>query len=153
MSGSPDFQEVFRRAREQNQAQLLVDAIPYAGFLGIRALEEDGELIFHLPPRQLNVGNPVLPALHGGAVAGFLEMSAVVCLLMSIDPDKLQGPVRIPKLVDFSVDYVRACRLTDSYAACEVVRQGRKLANVAVRIWQDDRSVTTATARSHYLLV
>ncbi|MEX1032751.1 MAG: PaaI family thioesterase [Cellvibrionaceae bacterium] len=146
-----NFLDTYHRARAAGDAQLIVDALPYAGFLGMRALHHEGDLLFHLPPRQSNVGNPTLPALHGGAVGGFMEMAAVVYLLMSIDHEKLPRPT-VPKLVDFSVDYIRACRLEDSYAACEIVRQGRKLANVAVKVWQQDPKTPTATARSHYLL-
>lgn len=147
-----NFFEVYLRARDQGDAQILVDALPYAEFLGMRAIEVDGELCFHLPPRDSNVGNPVLPAVHGGALGGFMEMAAVVTLMMEIDQSKLAGPLRIPKLVDFSVDYLRAARLVDTYASCEVVRQGRRMANVVVRVWQDSRDQPTATARSHYVL-
>lgn len=147
-----DFVDTYQQARAAGDAQLLVGALPYASFLGMRALHREGELIFHLPPLQSNVGNPTLPALHGGAVGGFMEMAAVIHLLMAIDHEKLGREPRIPKLVDFSIDYIRACRLVDSYAACEVVRQGRRLANVAVRVWQQDRETPTTTARSHYLL-
>lgn len=148
-----DFLETYHRARSEDNAQLLIDTLPYAHFLGMRALHQEEDLIFHLPPRQSNVGNPTLPALHGGAVAGFMEMAAVVYLLMAINHEKLEGgQPRVPKLVDFSVDYIRACRFVDSYATCEVVRQGRKLTNVAVKTWQQDPDTPTATARSHYLL-
>lgn len=147
-----DFLTVYKQARAENNAQILVEALPYAHFLGMRAITIDGQLCFHLPPRDSNVGNPVLPAIHGGAVAGFMEMSAVVTLLMEIDQSKLAGPLRVPKLVDFSVDYLRATRLADTYASCEVVRQGRRLANVVVRTWQESRDQPTATARSHYVL-
>lgn len=148
-----DFLQTYHQARSQGDAQLLIDALPYARFLGMRARQEDGDLIFHLPPHPSNIGNPTLPALHGGAVAGFMEMAAVVYLLMAIDHEKLEGgEPRVPKLVDFSVDYVRATRFEDSYAACEVVRQGRKLTNVAIKVWQQDRNTPTATARSHYLV-
>ncbi|MCW8196418.1 PaaI family thioesterase [Proteobacteria bacterium 005FR1] len=150
---SDEFLDIYHRARDEGNAQLIIDALPYATFLGMRALEQDGELIFHLPPLESNIGNPTLPALHGGAVGGFMEMAAVTFLLMSIDHDKLPGgEPRVPKLVDISVDYIRACRYVDTWAACEVVRQGRKLANVAVKVWQQDRNTPTTTARSHYLL-
>lgn len=148
------FLDIYHRAREQGDAQLIVDALPYARFLGIQARGGDKEpLHFYLPPLESNVGNPTLPALHGGAVGGFMEMAAVVQLLMTVDHDKLaSGRPSVPKLVDFSVDYIRACRFEDTFAACEVVRQGRKLANVSVKVWQQDPAVLTCTARCHYLL-
>lgn len=147
-----DFRTVYQQALDKGDAQILVEALPYAHFLGMRAIELEGELCFHLPPRDSNVGNPILPAIHGGALGGFMEMAAVVTLLMQMDHTKLAGPLRVPKLVDFSVDYLRASRLVDTYAACEVVRQGRRMANVVVRTWQESPNAPTATARSHYLL-
>ncbi|MGH1472346.1 MAG: PaaI family thioesterase [Cellvibrionaceae bacterium] len=132
---------------------MVIDAIPYAKFLGVEAVNLDGKIIFKLPPKETNIGNPTLPAIHGGAVAGFMELSAVICLLMEWDTEKLaKGNPKAPKVVNFSVDYIRACRYEDTYASCDMVRQGRKMANLGVQIWQKDPSILMATARAHYLL-
>jgi len=148
-----DFAKLYRQAKSVGDAQILIDSLPYGRFLGIKAVQAQGDWQFQLPPKQYNVGNPTLPALHGGAIAGFMETSAVVYLLMTMDVEAIEGhQARLPKIVDFSIDYVRACRLEPTYAACEVLRQGRKLCNVAIRIWQRDATVLTASARAHYLL-
>lgn len=148
-----NFPELYRSARESENGQLLIEAFPYAQFLGMKAQYDDGELSFHLPPLKSNIGNPNLPALHGGAIGGFMEVAAVVYLLMSLDQEKILGTEpKIPKVVDFSIDYLRACRFEDTYASCEVVRQGRRMANVAIRVWQSEPSNITATARAHYVL-
>ena len=133
-------------ARRLQSPQLLIDALPYAGLLGILPLGAGEQLSFHLPPNQTNVGNPTLPALHGGAVGGFMEMSATLYLLMTMET------LKVPRVVDFSIDYVRAGHLIDTYASCEVVRQGRRLVNVQIRAWQQDKSTPIATARAHFLL-
>ncbi len=137
--------EAAHRARADADLSPVIEAIPYARLLGIRASHR-GELLFHLPPKPGNVGNPTLPALHGGAIGGFLELSGALHLVMTMDV------LRIPKVVDFSIDYVRAGRLQDTHAACHVVRQGRKLVNVAIQAWQDSREEPIATARAHFLL-
>ena len=59
---------------------------------------------------------------------------------------------RIPKVVDFSLDYLRPGRLRDTYASCVVVRQGRKVVNVSVTAWQTQRNEPIANARTHLLL-
>ncbi|TQV67673.1 PaaI family thioesterase [Exilibacterium tricleocarpae] len=133
------------RARAAGDLAPVIDAIPYAGLLGIQARYGD-ELLFCLPPKQGNVGNPTLPALHGGAIGGFMELAGSLHLIMTMEV------LKVPKVVDFSIDYVRAGRVQDTYAACHVVRQGRKLVNVAIQAWQDNRAEPIATARAHFLL-
>ena len=134
------------QAREQRRPELLITEIPYAHKFGIEAIYRDAELLFKLPVSQSLVGNPTLPAIHGGAVAGFMEMAAALHLLMT------KECLRAPKVVDFSIDYVRAGRLEDCFTCCEVVRQGRKLVNVSLQTWQRDRQQPIATARVHFLL-
>jgi len=148
-----EFSALYRQARDADDAQIVIDALPYATFLGMQALKTGSGLMFKLPPKKSNIGNPILPAIHGGAVAGFMEMSAIVQLLMAFDEThQPQEGIKTPRIVDFSIDYVRACRFEDTYAACDVVRQGRKMANVGIRVWQGDPNTLTATARAHYLL-
>ncbi|MEH6472161.1 MAG: PaaI family thioesterase [Halopseudomonas sp.] len=132
--------------RLQQEPERLLEALPYAKLLGIKAQEKAGELLFHLPASRSNIGNPTLPALHGGAIAGFMEMAAGIHLLMKLPT------VKVPRVVDFSIDYVRAGQLEDTYASCTVVRQGRKLVNVSIHAWQRDQSTPIATARAHFLI-
>lgn len=141
--------EIAANARLDNRYASLIEAIPYAKLLGIQTISNENsreDLLFHLPARQSNIGNPTLPALHGGAIGGFLEMSGTLYLLMEMET------LKTPKVIDFSIDYVRPGRFLDTYAACRVVRQGRKLVNVAIEAWQQNRDEPIATARVHFLL-
>lgn len=150
---SEQFSQAYQQARTEDNAQTLIEILPYAKFLGMESYKSEGQWQFRLPPQKHNIGNPVLPALHGGAIAGFMEMSAVVHVFMTMDVERISGhQARVPKIVDFSIDYIRACRLQTTYAACEVLRRGRKVTNITVKVWQQDPSVLTATARAHYLL-
>lgn len=126
--------------------QDLVDYVPYARFLGIQVEAHGEELTFVLPENADNLGNPTLPALHGGAVAGFLEQSAIIFLLLKM------GEPRVPKTIDFTVDYLRAGYFRDTFAECRVTRLGRRVANLAIDGWQVRRSEPVAIARSHFLL-
>ena len=126
--------------------QALVDRVPYAGFLGIQVQARGREISFLLPAADDNVGNPMLPALHGGAVAGFMEQSAIIYLLLEM------GEPRVPKTIDFTVDYLRSGHLRDTWADCRVTRLGRRIANVHVSAWQQRQSEPIAIARSHFLL-
>lgn len=123
----------------------LHDAVPYAKFLNVGITQDEQGWVFVLPESADNIGNPVLPAIHGGVIAGFLELSASIELL-------LQDRARpIPKVIDFSLDYLRAAHLEDTFARCEVLRQGNRVVNVGVRAWQSDPKRPICSARVHFL--
>ena len=121
--------------------------IPYVEYLGIRVAPDGAQPLFRLPYQPKLIGNPYLPALHGGVVAGFAETAAILHLIRT-----LQG-AKFPKGVDFSIDYLRAGRPEETYASCELVRVGSRVALVQVRCWQKrgpDHPI--AVARGHFLL-
>ncbi len=129
-----------------SEAVLPETPIPYAQYLGIRVSQTADQMIFRLPYRDELVGNPRLPALHGGVVAGFCETAAIVQLIQSLAGEKF------PKGIDFSIDYLRSGRPKESFASCEVVRIGSRVALVQVRCWQDEPKRPIAVARGHFLL-
>ncbi len=51
----------------------LVHGVPYVQFLGIEFDRRGDELTAIMPFDDKLIGNPMLPAIHGGAIAGFLE--------------------------------------------------------------------------------
>jgi len=122
----------------------LLALIPYAGLIGIECERQGDDLLFRLPASADNIGNPLLPAIHGGVIAGFMELSAALYLLIYSDS------TRIPKIIDFSIDYLRAGHFRDTYAQCQLWRQGRRVTNVAITAWQGDRQSPIATARAHF---
>jgi len=126
--------------------QTLLDKVPYASFLGMEVVSRGEEVYFLLPRKDTNVGNPTLPALHGGAVAGFMEQAALVFILLEM------GEPRIPKTIDLTVDYLRAGLVRDTYAECSITRLGRRVANVHISAWQVRREDPIAIARAHFLL-
>lgn len=140
-----------RAAKERADFSLLRQRVPYAAFLDVQVTIEQGEPRFRLPFRPSLIGNTVLPALHGGVVAGFMENAALLHLLLLLDENK------VPKSIDFSIDYLRSANALDSFAACTVARQGRRVAQVQIRCWQDEkghpgRTRDVALARAHFLL-
>lgn len=139
--------ETIERAREQRQPRTLIDAIPYARLIGVECEPQGDALIFRLPRNDDNLGNPTLPALHGGVIGGFMEVSALLHILLAAD-----NGGHTPKVIDFSVDYLRPGRHRDTYAQCEILRKGRNIVNVAVRAWQTRHTEPIATARAHFLL-
>jgi len=121
-------------------------SIPYVEYLGIRVAGGDGPPLFRLPHQDKLIGNPQLPALHGGVIAGFCETAATLHLIRT-----LRG-AKFPKSIDFSIDYLRSGRPVESFASCDVVRVGSRVALVQVRCWQKGPELPIAVARGHFLL-
>lgn len=130
--------------------QVKVDAFlatwPYAGFIGMAAKVDDGVLTSVLPFSPHLVGNPLIPALHGGVVGGFLELAALAELAASA-PDG-----HAPRTVDITIDYLRPAKAATTFARAEVIKRGRRVANIQVTAWQDARNAPVATLRGHFVL-
>ncbi len=139
-------QTAINKARSTGAYAELVTAIPYAEHLGVQMTQQADGFLFELPFRKALVGNHLLPAIHGGVVAGFMENSAMLHLLVSQE----QG--RLPKTVDFSIDYLRSAGPKTTYARCDVTRQGRRVAHVSISCWQDNPRKPVAVARIHFIL-
>jgi uncharacterized protein (TIGR00369 family) len=131
-------------AHENGDYDSLISLMPYAKLLGMQCLRQGEDMVFRLPANRDNIGNPMLPALHGGVIAGFMEHAAMLHLLM------FMGMPHLPKIIDFSIDYLRAGHYRDTYAQCQVWRQGRRVANVAITAWQTNQTEPIATARAHF---
>jgi len=136
------------RTRADADVAAWLALIPYARRIGVSAEPDpDGEgLRFRLEPWGGNVGNVLLPALHGGVVAAFMETAATLDLMLAT-----RSP-RLPRIVDLSIDYLRTARTVPTFARCSLLREGRRLANVRVSAWQQEASAPVATARLHFVL-
>lgn len=141
-----DIIAAIKNAKQKRDFKEVMAHVPYACLIGMQGMSIGDELLFILPASENNIGNPTLPAIHGGCIGGFMENAAIFHVLATIDTE------RIPKVVDFSLDYLRPGRFRDTYASCEVVRQGRKVVNVAITAWQTTRNEPIANARTHFLL-
>ncbi|WP_460117094.1 PaaI family thioesterase [Pseudomonas sp. S2_C03] len=136
--------EQLQQAHEKGDYTELLRRIPYAQLIGVECSRVGDDLLFRLPANKDNIGNPLLPAIHGGVIAGFMELSAALHLLI------FTGSADVPKIIDFSLDYLRAGQFRDTWARCQVCRQGRRVANVAVTAWQSTEGEPIATARAHF---
>ncbi len=134
---------ILEQARAQNDANLLIDFIPYAKLLGLQRVpaEQEGQWLYMMPPAKKLIGNHMLRALHGGAIAGFMEISAMLHLIMKMTVE------HVPKVVDINIDYIRPGFLKPSYCRCKIIRFGRRLVSVETNCWQDDHSQAIAKAR------
>jgi len=128
------------------RGQRALELIPYARFLDVGLDETDAGPICRLPFRVDLVGNVALPAMHGGVVGAFLELAALVGLLDQSDSD------RVPRPINFSVNYLRSVGPRETRARAEIVKHGRRIANVRVIAWQDDPAKPVAAGVGNFLL-
>lgn len=120
--------------------------VPYAEFLGVRAELRGDELTLAMPFAQHLVGNPFIPALHGGVVGALMELTALTQLAIASKSE------RFAKTIDIGVEYLRSGRPQETYARARVVKIGRRIANVQAEAWQRERASPIATLHGHFLV-
>lgn len=119
---------------------------PYVTRMGVRFDEHGDELTAILPYDDMLVGNPLIPALHGGAIGALMEITASAGLLAAAELASL------PKPIDVAIDYLRPGKPQDVYARASITRQGSRVANVRVDAWQDRRNAPIASLHGHFLI-
>ncbi|HXC55953.1 MAG TPA: PaaI family thioesterase [Rhizomicrobium sp.] len=124
----------------------LLAAVPYCAFLGLTARVEGGRVILQMPFAEKLVGNPGIPALHGGVIGSLLETAALVQTVWDTRSAAFAKPV------DIAIDYLRTGRAVTSFASARLARQGRRVVNVHAQMWQEDESRPIAALRGHFLL-
>lgn len=158
----PEPVQVIKHRRDA-ALKALTAGVPFIQYLGIQFDRRGDELTAILPFDPKLIGNPALPAIHGGVTAAFLEVAAIIELAWStlwegmeqgsIDPAEIgTGPLHLPKTIDFTVDYLRTGLPRDAYARARVNRSGRRYASVHVEAWQDNRTRLFAQGTGHFLM-
>jgi acyl-coenzyme A thioesterase PaaI-like protein len=113
---------------------------PYIAFLGMRAELAGDEMTAILPFSPHLIGNTLLPALHGGVLGAFMEMTALAPLAV------ITGGPRPAK----TIDYLRPGRAMDTYARAQIKKAGRRISSVHVEAWQEARAKPVAAIRGHF---
>jgi len=134
-------------AKRDSDFQALIDLVPYASFIGLSAAMEAGELITTMRYTAHLIGNPALPALHGGTLGALLESAAIFELLWRAET------IVLPKTITVTVDYLRPGAPVDTHARSVVTRQGRRVTNVRMEAWQAERATPVATAHAIFLVM
>lgn len=154
------------KAEAERDAALasLADAVPYNRFLGVSFDRLGDELTARLPFKEPLVGNPFLPAIHGGVTGAFLEITALTQLAWdrawslleeggTAADEILAGTFPpFPKTIDITIDYLRSGRPRDTFSRARVQKAGRRVAHVHVEAWQDSRDRPIAMLRGNFLM-
>ena len=94
----------------------------FAKLLGTM-MTQSGETFTLIPTEEL-VGNPILPALHGGAIASFLELAAQLALSRTLSPGQSC------RLISMNLQFLAPVRLGAVSTTPTLVRVGRRVAVV-----------------------
>jgi uncharacterized protein (TIGR00369 family) len=141
-----DLLALLEEARRTGDLGPVAAAVPCARFLGLSAVHDEEGVLSRLDYAPHLVGNPMLPALHGGVLGALVESAAVFELLWAT-----RVP-RVPKTINLTVEYLRSARPMTTWARADITHHGRRVATVRVLAWQDDRSRPVVAANAHFLL-
>jgi len=133
----------------QPAAQKLADLIqrtPYIRRLGVRMELAGDEMTAVLPYCETLIGDPGLPALHGGVLGAFLELTALAQLFVMTEIEHQPRPIGV------TVEYLRSGRPVDTYARAQIKRIGSRVANVYAEAWQDTRAAPITCLHGRFLL-
>lgn len=139
--------ERIRDARASGDWAPLVDAVPYLRFLGVSVEREGGQLTGRMAFADHLVGNPTLPALHGGTLGALLEAACQFEVLYRAESAVL------PKTITLTIDYLRSAKPQDVRVRARIVKQGRRVVTAHATAWQEDEAKPVATATVHLLVM
>jgi acyl-coenzyme A thioesterase PaaI-like protein len=142
----PPFAERIAAAKAAGSFTQLIDDVAFARMLGLSLVFVGDELHGRLAYAPRNIGNTALPALHGGTIAALCESTAIFELLWR------QEALVLPKVVSITIEYLRSGKPVDAWAHARITRAGRRVANLYVAAWQDERERPIATATAMLLL-
>lgn len=123
-----------------------LEQIPYARFLGLKGEVDDGVITVAMPFADHLIGNPMLPALHGGSTAALLEITAIAQVAMT------WPALRLPRPINVTVAYLRSGRPVEVRARARIQRAGRRVAHVTAEAWQDNEAEPIASLAAHFLM-
>jgi acyl-coenzyme A thioesterase PaaI-like protein len=109
------------------------------------AVADDGR-IWTLSPSHDLIGNPLLPALHGGAVTAFIQLACGAAVTHASDLSVL------PRLISANVQFLAPMRLQDISTTPVIRRIGRRVAVVHAEAWQADREQPVCAVQCEFSL-
>lgn len=139
---------------ERDIVEAVLAQMPYGATMGmhVQALEDDA-LVCRLPFDESLIGNVELPAIHGGALSSFMEMTATLEVarrqLAQIDVSAIADltaiNAHVPVPLNVTVQYLRSAAAEDCHVRAEVLKLGRRSNTVFCRLWQGDAAKPVAS--------
>lgn len=119
---------------------------PFVKELGMLCEIRGDEMTTILPYSDRLIGNVVIRALHGGAIASFLELTAMAQVFLVSDLK------RAPRPINLTIDYLRQGHAKDLYARAHVLKMGRRIASVRAEAWQESHNEPVSALAAHFIM-
>ena len=121
--------------------------IPFNKFLGMRVAEIDrGRARLEIPFREELIGDPRRPALHGGVISTLADTCGGAAVWSTLD-----DPYIRVSTIDLRIDYLRPGRAETLVAEAMIVRAGRRVGVVDIRLFHPSAPAETiATGKGVY---
>ena len=127
------------------QVQAFLGRTPFAQEIGMRCEVMGDEMTTIMPCQQKLIGNFTIQALHGGAIAAFLELTAMAQVYLVTE--HLERP---PRPINITIDYLRQGHAKDTFARATITKMGRRMCSVRAEAWQDERSKPVTSLLAHF---
>ena len=127
------------------QVQAFLARTPFAQEIGMRCEVMGDEMTAVMPFQKKLIGNFTIQALHGGAIAAFLELTAMAQVYLVTE--HLERP---PRPINISIDYLRQGHAKDTFARATITKMGRRMCSVRAEAWQDERSKPVTSLLAHF---
>ena len=127
------------------QVQAFLGRTPIAQEIGMRCEVMGDEMTAIMPFQQKLIGNFTIQALHGGAIAAFLELTAMAQVYLVTE--HLERP---PRPINITIDYLRQGHAKDTFARATITKMGRRMCSVRAEAWQDERSKPVTSLLAHF---
>ena len=115
-----------------DEVRAFIARTPLAQEMGLRCEVMGDEMTMIMPYQEKLIGNFMIKAIHGGAIAAFLE--------------------RPPRPINLTIDYLRQGHAKDLYARAEITKMGRRMCSVRAEAWQDERAKPVTTLMAHFMV-
>ncbi|HAY05762.1 MAG TPA: PaaI family thioesterase [Hyphomonas sp.] len=129
-----------------DEIDTILKGMPFAQSLGMRCEILGDEMTAILPFQEKLIGNVTIRALHGGAIASFLELTAMLQVFLVSDM------ARPPRPINITIDYLRQGHAKDLYARAFVMKMGRRMASVRAEAWQETRNDPVSAITAHFMI-
>ena len=128
------------------QVEAFLKRTPFAETLGMRCDIRGDEMTTVMPFSEKLIGNITIRALHGGAIASFLELTAVAQVFL------VSEMARPPRPINLTIDYLRQGKAMDLYARAYITKMGRRMTSVRAEAWQEESARPVTALMAHFLV-
>ncbi len=121
--------------------EVMEERIPFNRFLGLRAeVLEEGFARLRMPFRAELIGDGRRPALHGGTLSALADTCGGAVIFTRLERGDACSTI------DLRIDYLRPGAPEDVFAEGRLLRLGRTVGVVSIRLLQGDTEIAVSTA-------